>query len=109
MPIAAVLVILLVLVQRPVRIKLRKLRQQNAPSNARALALWQETELVSRLLKQPPPEELESLAQKAKFSRHTLTAEELSRFEAYLAVARGQLRREPWYRRLISRYVYTVI
>lgn len=108
-PIAAVLVILLVLVQRPVRIKLRKLRQQNAPSNARALALWQETELVSRLLKQPPPEELESLAQKAKFSRHTLTAEELSRFEAYLAVARGQLRREPWYRRLISRYVYTVI
>ncbi|MDD5863289.1 MAG: transglutaminaseTgpA domain-containing protein [Firmicutes bacterium] len=105
----AVLAVLLILLQRPARVHLRRRRQQAPSANARALALWQEAELVSRLLKQPPPEELEALAQKAKFSQHTLTAEELSRFRTYLTGARAQLQSAPWYRRLIYRYLYAVI
>lgn len=105
----AVLLLLLVAAQRFVRIRLRRLGQQSTSPNARGLALWQETELLSKLLRQTPPEALEALAQKAKFSQHTLTSEELSRFSEYLRSARRQLRQKPWYLRLVYRYVYAVI
>ena len=95
--------------QRSVRIHLRRRRQETARSNARGLAMWQETELLSKLLHQPPPEAPEALAQKAKFSQHTLTAEELEQFTAYLTDARHRLEQKPWYLRLIYMYLYAAI
>lgn len=95
--------------QRSVRIHLRRRRQETARPNARGLAMWQETELLSRLLRQASPEALEALAQKAKFSQHTLTAEELEQFTAYLTDARHQLEQKPWYLRLIYMYLYAAI
>ena len=95
--------------QRSARIHLRRRRQETARPNARGLAMWQETELLSRLLRQPSPEALETLAQKAKFSQHTLTAEELEQFTAYLTDARHQLEQKPWYLRLIYMYLYAAI
>jgi len=64
---------------------------------------------LSRLLLQPSPEALETLAQKAKFSQHTLTAEELEQFTAYLTDARHQLEQKPLYLRLVYMYLYAVI
>ena len=52
---------------------------------------------------------LETLAQKAKFSQHTLTAEELEQFTAYLTDARHQLEQKPLYLRLVYMYLYAVI
>ena len=95
--------------QRSVRIHLRRRRQETARPNARGLAMWQETELLSRLLRQPSPEALETLAQKAKFSQHTLTAEELEQFTAYLTDARHRLEQKSWYLRLIYMYLYAAI
>ena len=95
--------------QRSVRIHLRRRRQETARPNARGLAMWQETELLSKLLHQPPPEALEALAQKAKFSQHTLTAEELEQFTAYLTDARHRLEQTPWYLRLVYMYLYAAI
>ena len=95
--------------QRSVRIHLRRRRQETARPNARGLAMWQETELLSRLLRQASPEALEALAQKAKFSQHTLTAEELEQFTAYLTDARHQLEQKPWYLRLVYMYLYAAI
>ena len=95
--------------QRSVRIHLRRRRQETARPNARGLAMWQETELLSRLLRQASPEALEALAQKAKFSQHTLTAEELEQFTAYLTDARHRLEQKPWYLRLIYMYLYAAI
>ena len=103
------LLVLTVTAQRSVRIRLRRQRQQTARPNARGLAMWQETELLSRLLRQPSPEALEALAQKAKFSQHTLTAEELEQFTAYLTDARHQLEQKPLYLRLVYMYLYAVI
>ena len=54
-------------------------------------------------------EALETLAQKAKFSQHTLTAEELEQFTAYLTDARHQLEQKPLYLRLVYMYLYAVI
>ena len=103
------MLVLVVTVQRSIRIRLRRGRQQTARPNARGLAMWQETEQLSRLLHQPSPEALEALAQKAKFSQHTLTAEELEQFTAYLTDARHQLEQKPLYMRLVYMYLYAVI
>lgn len=92
--------------QRQVRLRLRRQRQHRGKPNTQALARWQEAELLSRLLKQPPPQELEQLAQKAKFSQHTLTAEELTRFETYFRTARTELQQKPWYVRAVHQYLY---
>ena len=108
-PFALVLTVLAVTAQRSVRIHIRRRRQGSARPNARGLAMWQETELLSGLLRQPSPEALEALAQKAKFSQHTLTAEELTQFTAYLTDARHRLEQKPWYLRLIYRYLYAAI
>lgn len=56
--------------------------------NERALRRWTQVRALSRLVKLPIPEELEALAQKAKFSQHTLTAEELARFDAFRKTVR---------------------
>lgn len=103
------LLALAIAAQRSVRIHLRRRRQETARPNARGLAMWQETELLSKLLHQPPPEALEALAQKAKFSQHTLTAEELEQFTAYLTDARHRLEQKPWYLRLVYMYLYAAI
>ena len=103
------MLVLVVTVQRSIRIRLRRSRQQTVRPNARGLAMWQETELLSRLLRQPSPEALETLAQKAKFSQHTLTAEELEQFTAYLTDARHQLEQKPLYLRLVYMYLYAAI
>ena len=94
--------------QRVLRLTRRRRGQKNGPANAQALARWREAVLLAKLLKQPVPEGLEALAQKAKFSQHTLTEEELLAFEAYLRGARRKLARQPWYRRLVYQYGYAL-
>lgn len=94
--------------QRPMRLTLReKLRRQGSP-NRQALARWRETELLCRLLQQPNPDDLHELAQKAKFSQHTLTPEELARFDAHRRSCIGQLKQQPWYWQLVYAYIFAV-
>jgi hypothetical protein len=59
--------------------------------NRRALACWREVRRYKRVLKLPVPQELEQLAEKAVFSQHTLTGEELLVLEAWLKDARENL------------------
>ena len=94
--------------QRGVRLRLRRRRQRRGTPNSQALARWQEAETLAKLLKEPPPMELEALAQKAKFSQHILAPEELTSFESYLRTARKQLRQMPWYIRLLHQYVFAI-
>ena len=94
--------------QRAARLSLRKRRMTRGRANARALALWREASLYARLLRQPVPRPLERLAQKAKYSQHTLTQPELAEFEKYLRAARSQCRAEPWYRQLLYRWVFAL-
>ena len=62
-----------------------------------------------KLLKEPPSEELEKLALKAKFSQYTLTAEELevfrqARAEAVARMAASGRRRQLLYRLILALY-----
>lgn len=77
-------------------------------ANRQALHRWRTAERLSRLLGREPEEELLALAQKAKFSRHELTQEELARFDDFCRNACRQLGKKPWYLQWIYRYIYAV-
>lgn len=90
--------------------KLRRyLRTRKCPDpNTQALRQWQEVRRTARCLRREPPEELEALALRAKFSQHTLTDDELAAFQDWLQSARETLMRKPWYVRFWHRIVLAV-
>lgn len=92
-------------IQSRVRLKLRKRKRNEGAENRQALALWQEVTLFARALGQTPDKELFDLAQKAKFSQHTLTREELEQFAAYLDKAQKSLSAKSLFRRFYFRVV----
>lgn len=94
--------------QRELRMGIRRQRMHRGGANSRCLALWQEVCRYGRVLKRRPPGELEALAQKAKFSQHTLTTQELMTFDAWLREQRRQFRGKPWYLRLLLGCIYAV-
>ena len=98
--------VLILVLQRCIRITLRRRRFRQGSPNWQALQRWQETERLSRILKEPPPEELLSLARKARFSQHTLTTEELTVFDDHLRHCRHRMEKQPLPRRLINKYIH---
>ena len=95
--------------QRLVRIRLRRGHQTKGGNKARAAACCREIGVLSRLLKQPVPEEVLQLTEKALFSQHTLTRGELNVFVSCQTTCRRALRKAAWWRRLLYRYWYAVI
>lgn len=102
------LLALAVAAQRSVRLKLRRRRQHRGNTNAQALQRWREAERLARLLKETPAEELIDLAQKAKYSQHEITPEELQLFDSYCRSCLRRLKEKPIYRRFVYRYFYAV-
>ena len=84
----------LIWLQRKLRLHRRIRRCTRGSPNAQALARWQEAARLSRHLRQPPPEALRELAEKAKFSPYTLTGEELNQFDVYLKTAVTRLKQK---------------
>ena len=95
--------------QRLIRRLLHRRKTEQGDGSRRGLALWQEAERIAKLLEEKPPEELLAAAQKASFSQHVLTEEELVPFENYLRRCRRKLSRAPWYRRMVYKWIYAVI
>lgn len=96
--------VIAVVLQWRLRVTLRR-RRRGGRKNARALGWWRDIERMSHLLGQQPSEELLELAQKAKFSQHVLTNEELSRFSHACSVLQTRLKQQP----LPKRLYYTLI
>lgn len=100
-------VFLLVLAaQRSARLALRRKRQRQGGINQQALQRWREAERLARLLKETPAEELIDLAQKAKYSQHELTAEELLMFDSYCRSCLRRLKEKSLPKRLVYQYFY---
>jgi len=78
-------------------------KMRTGPMNGRAIARWREVRRFGRILKETPPEALEELAEKAKFSQHKMTMEELKEFDHWLrqALARLKEKKFSWLIRLI--------
>lgn len=86
----------------------RRKKMKTGPNNTRALAMWRETLRFGKLLKQSPPEKLLELAEKAKFSQHTLTDGELAEFEAYLNDCREKVAEKPLLWRSAIRLIFAI-
>ena len=76
--------------------------------NRQALTRWRAAKRINMLTKEPIPEELEKLAEKAKFSQHTLTEAELAQFDMYLEQAQLALANKPWPVKLAIRLIWAV-
>lgn len=85
----------LLVIQWRLRLFLRRLGRSKGETNERALACWQEVEALCRHLQKQPEKALLELAQKAKFSQHTITSEELKEFSVALQVLRAELKSRP--------------
>lgn len=94
--------------QRRVRLALRRAWLRRGTPNRRGLKRWQQVETMADLLGETPPAELEELAQRAKFSQHTLTGEELLMLDNYVRTGIRRLKQQPWYRQLLYRYGYAL-
>ncbi len=82
----------------------KKARITGSP-NARALRCWGQVLSYSSALKEKPDRELKRLAQKAKFSQHELSSEELDAFERYFRASVETMKKHSWYRRIYYRFV----
>lgn len=84
-------VISAVLGQWRLRVTLRQKKCRRGKRNAQALARWRLVVLHCRVRGEEPDSRLLALAQKARFSHHALTTEELQEFSDWLANSTHQL------------------
>ena len=82
--------------QLVLRRRWRYRRMRTGSSKRRTLARWREVVRMCRILKEEKPERLEELAEKAKFSQHRMTPEELREFDDWLTQARNRFREKPF-------------
>lgn len=85
----------LVIFQHGLRKTLRRKMLEKLPPNKQALRCWRYVRRGCRMMRHAPPEELQALANKAAFSQHTLTPEELEQFHAWLRDCKADLLRRP--------------
>lgn len=102
------LILLLLVVQWKLRTYLKKKWTSRGTTNEQALRKWRELERVAGILHTLPPEELEQLAMKAKFSQHELTESELIQLENQLARYGAEIRSQYVLRGLFVRLLYAV-
>lgn len=94
--------------QYRIRYRLRQKKLRIGTPNAQALTRWQEILRLSRLLKTEPPEALLELAEKARFSQHTVSKEELFRLGQYLQQQRTALQKLPVWKRLFLKLILAI-
>ena len=91
--------------QWKLRLLLKQKWLRRGDSNAQALARWQELTRRTALLREVPTERMRILAEKAKFSQHRITEEELAQLDQELELAEIRMRQRP----LLLRILYTVV
>ncbi len=98
----------LVILQRSVRLHLRRKRLRSGSANVQALQLWQELVYLARLLGDTPDRSMLELAQKAKFSQHTISEAELRMFRWSLENAHKRLKKRSVFHQLYYRLILVV-
>lgn len=99
----------LALLRRPVALLLRRRAMGRESPNRQLLRRWRLALPLCRLLRQSPPEEMEALALKARFSQHTITRKELKELAHWQATLETALRKAPLWKRLYARWVLILI
>lgn len=108
-PVLIVLIPVLPFARRAVILAYRKKRYDRCSFNSRALLLWTRTAKLAKALDQPVEKELYALAQKARFSQHTLNMDELSLIkqrydELQMLASEAKLTKQLWYKYVLVLY-----
>ena len=90
------------------RVLLRRRKRRCGKKSAQALARWQEVRLYCRVRKEPPSQRLLELAQKAKFSHHAITREELAEFDTWLNASETILRHSNLWKQFLATIFYAL-
>jgi hypothetical protein len=101
----AMLAVAVILGQYALRLRLRHNKRRGSP-NQQALAMWKEIVHFSKLYHKPLSEELIALAEKAKFSQHTLSPQEVRQFKNQLRNLSQALSEKPWYQWLVFKLIF---
>lgn len=91
--------------QRKLRLRHTDRSCRKGSANQQALRRWQAAEELYRRLGTQPPEDLRTLAEKAKFSPYTLTREELTQFDRCILTAVAQLKKKNIFCRLWHQWI----
>lgn len=103
-----ILVIAAVVGQWRLRLYLRRLWMRKGDPNVQALRRWRWSKQLAKLRRQDVPEALMELALKAKFSQHTISAEELAMFDGYFIRSQEHLQTKIWPLRWLYRVIFAV-
>lgn len=100
--------ILCIVLQGYVRILVKKKLWDRGQPNVRTIWRWRLLRVDAKLLKQILPEELDALAQKARFSQHEIQPEELQCYEDYRLTLLAAVATKPWYQRLFIKWILAI-
>lgn len=104
----AIIALLALLCQRHVRLYFRQQRWNRGKGNRLALDRYAQLQQLSKAAGRSLPEEAVALAEKAGFSQHILTEEELQVFDGIRRRLIADLKAKPWYLRLLHRFVFAL-
>lgn len=94
--------------QAQIRIHWKESLWNRGDSNERAINRWTQTKKLSKLLKLPYPDNLENIAQKAKFSQHQILPKELEQFDEFRLSAKLHISEKPWYLRIVYLWIFGI-
>lgn len=80
-------------------------RHRGSP-NRQAIVRYREIAHMSRACHVPIPDNLQNLAQKARFSQHMLTEDELGQIDRFRQECVKLLQKQRWYCRLVYRFIF---
>lgn len=98
---------LLLAMQYRLRIRLRKKRMQQGTPNQQALCRWRHVRRLARV-SSLTAQDILPLAEKAAFSQHTLSQEELDAFDDWFRRANQALLQKPWVIQFVLRLIFAV-
>ncbi len=107
-PVIGVL-LLLFFGQRKLRISLWEKKLATASNKQKALFLWNLSLKLSKVLQRKPDQKLRNIAEKAKFSQHEISSEEIEVFYRSIADNRFAIQKLPFVKRFYSRWILTII
>ena len=91
--------------QRKLRLALWNRKLNTASKKNAALLLWNRSLRFSKLLNKTPDPKLRHIAERAKFSRHEITAVDLEPFDRFFRKARAELSKGSFLRKFYSRWI----
>ena len=97
-----------VILQYALRLRHRRKGMYAGSANQQAINRWRYGKRLAKHLRCALPEGLDFLAEKAAYSQHLLTAEELAEFDAWLETKHKELSRWPVLSKLFVKFIFAI-